>query len=140
MEQQSPTTMTTDERHRLLNLASDLLTAVWTEIDPEYKSKYRMDIWTQFETGAAACARTTNNLDRFLSQLCGKVQVASPGHDESDRRHINSILQGDYCEPGDILHMLRDYPQVCVLKVRIANDERKSNYVANNADATSSQL
>ena len=124
----------TDDRHRLLNLAADLLWAVWTEIDPEYKSKYRQNIWEQVETTIAACARMTTNLDKFLSAVCGKLSVAVPGKEEGDCLQVALILQGQYADPDAILQVIREYPQVVVLKVRVMNDERKREYASATAD------
>lgn len=125
------TQATPDERQQHLNMAADLLWAVWTQIDAEYKARYRMDIWTQFETSIAAVARMTTNLDQFLSRLCGKFAVAVPGQSEGDRAHLDQLLAGRFANPDSILSVIREYPQVCVLKVRIYNDERKADYAAN---------
>src|SRR6266496_3566640 len=106
-----------DQEMEAVYLAASLLKAVWSQIDPEFKSKYRMDIWTQVETNVAACARMSSTLTKFLSSLCGKFQVATPGRDEQERQFVDLLLHGQYGSPESVLKALRDYPQVCVLKL-----------------------
>lgn len=115
----------------LLDMAADLLWTVWTEIDSEYKARYRMDIWTQFESRVASVAQQTTNLTQFLSRLCGKFAVATPGGGEAERAMLARILRGEFADPDAVLQVIREYPQVCVLQVHIFNDERKQEYVAN---------
>ena len=115
----------------LLDMAADLLWTVWTEIDAEYKARYRMDIWTQFESRVASVAQQTTNLPLFLSRLCGKFAVATPGAGEAERAMLKRILSGEFADPDAVLQVIRDYPQVCVLQVRIFNDERKADYASN---------
>ena len=124
-----------DEELETIRVAAMLLKAVWSQIDPEYKSKYRMDIWTQVESNVAACARMNSTLTRFLSSLCGRFQVAVPGRTEEERQAVDLILRGGMGEPEHILQALREYPQVCVLQLRIMNDAEKEEkgyvYAAN---------
>jgi len=64
-------------------------------------------------------------LTKFLSSLCGKFQVATPGRDEQERQFVDLLLHGQYGSPESVLKALRDYPQVCVLKLRVMNDAEK---------------
>lgn len=104
----------------LIHLAARLLKAVWSEIDPEFKAKYRMDIWSQVENNVAACARMSSTLNKFLSSLCSKFQVATPGRGEEERAFVDALLCGD--ESAAVLKVLRQYPQVCALELRVLND------------------
>lgn len=106
-------------------VASVLLRAVWNGIDSEYKSKYRAEIWRQFEERTATASRITNSLVSFLSKLSVLCQVAEIGADDSERQFVEAILSGSYGNPEEILQALRRDPQVCVLLMRIQKDEEK---------------
>lgn len=111
----------------LRQVASVLLGAVWKKIDPEYKSKYRAEIWRQFEERLQTSARITPNLTSFLSKFCTLFQVAEIGIDADERLEVERILAGGYGNPDDILYGLRRDPQVCVLLLRNRLDEEKVN-------------
>ena len=117
--------MEPSQEMELIYLAARLLKAVWSEIDPEFKAKYRMDIWSQMESSVAACARMSSSLLKLLSSLCGRFQVATPGHNDEERAFVGACLRGEACDPDSLLKVLRDYPQVCVLELRIMNDAEK---------------
>jgi hypothetical protein len=114
-----------EQEMEYLRLASLLLKAVWSQIDSKYKVTYQVTIWTQVETNVAACARMTNSLHKFLSSLCGKFQVAVPGRDADERQFVEMLLRGQYGPTESILKALRDYPQICVLQLRVMNDQEK---------------
>lgn len=57
-----------------------------------------------------------------------------PGRIEGDRKLVADLLSGIHADPQEILAMMRDYPQVVALKVRIYNDERKKEYAEQHAD------
>lgn len=108
-----------------IHLASRLLKAVWTQIDLEFKAKYRMDIWQQVESNVKACAMMSSTLNKFVSSLCSKFQVATPGRNEEERAFVDALLCGEEANPDDVLKVLRQYPQVCVLELRVLNDAEK---------------
>ena len=126
--------MQQQQEMELISLSARLLKAVWSQIDPEYKAKYRMDIWTQVETNVAACARMSSTLNKFLSSLCGKFQVASPGRNEEERAFVHALLHSEEVNTDALLKVIREYPQVCVLQLRVMNDtereERQMVYAA----------
>jgi hypothetical protein len=107
------------------HIAAAILRAVWNGIAPEYLSKYRMQIWTQFEERVATASRMTNSLTAFLSKLALFMQVAEIGRDGDERLYVERVLAGDYGNPGEILAALRRDPQVCVMLVRIQKDQEK---------------
>lgn len=108
-------------------IAAVLLRAVWNGIDHEYLSKYRAEIWRQFEERTATAARMTNSLVAFVSKLSAFFQIAEIGKDDAERHFVADILAGRYGNSGEILSAMRRDPQVCVLLMRIQKDEEKVN-------------
>lgn len=108
--------------------AAALLKAVYNEISSEYKAKYRMELWRQVEENVAVCARMSSTLPKFLSLLCGKFQVAIPGHDTYEREQILHLLNGYSATPESILKVIREYPQVVTLIVRTQKDAEKAEW------------
>lgn len=122
-EQQSPYQRELEIRQ----VGAGLLRAVWNGIDKEYLSKYRMEIWKQFEERTAVAARITSSLVSFLSRLSVMFQVAEIGKDDGERRFVALCLEGHYGSPDEILAALRRDPQVCVMLMRIQKDEEKAD-------------
>lgn len=108
-----------------IDTASQLLLVVWKSISPEYKSQYRAEIWRQFEERVATAARMTATLHAFLSRLCGMLQIASLGTDEQGRALVVEVLHGRYGDTDELLSAIRAYPQLCVVQVRVWNDQEK---------------
>lgn len=108
-------------------VAAGLLRAVWNGIDRDYLSKYRAEIWRQFEERTAVAARITSSLVSFLSRLAGMFQVAEIGKDDEERRFVALCLEGHYGSPDEILAAFRRDPQVCVMLMRIQKDEEKKD-------------
>jgi hypothetical protein len=108
-------------------IAAVLLRAVWNGIDKEYLSKYRMEIWRQFEERVATSTRMCSNLISFLSKLSQLCQVAEIGRDDAERIFVSDILAGRYGDVEEIMQALRHDPQVCVLYMRIQKDEEKKD-------------
>jgi hypothetical protein len=77
----------------------------------------------------------SSTLNKFLSQLCGRFQVATPGCNEEERAFVDALLNGEDANPDDVLKVLRQYPQVCVLELRVLNDAEKEERMII-ADAT----
>jgi hypothetical protein len=121
-EQQTPY----QREMEIRQIAAALLLSVWSGIDHEYLSKYRMEIWRQFEERVATCSRITNSLTYFLSRLSSMMQVAEIGASNADRLFVSGLLKGRYGNPDEILAALRRDPQVCVMLMRIQKDEAKS--------------
>jgi hypothetical protein len=87
----------------------------------DYKSRYRRTIWQQFEDQVRSAAYT-NNLGKFLSSLCLKLD-AEIGTNAGDRERANELLAG--IDGRDLLRLLREESTLVVLMVRVANQERQ---------------
>jgi len=99
--------------------AADLLTAIWRGIPNNYKSRYRRNIWQQFEDNVRSSAYTSN-LGKFVSTLCWKLQAQIGGEDSAD---VERILNGGHDRA--LLKLLREETTLLVLMVRVANQERQ---------------
>ena len=110
--------------------AADLLMAVWRGVPAEYKSRYRMNIWQQFEDQLRSAAYTSN-LDRCVSSLCQKLSC-DIGRNAEDRDRAEAILNS--ADGSAMLRLLRDQTTVLVLHVRVANQARREAWEAEHTD------
>jgi len=102
--------------NEIRNKAADLLKAIWRGTPADYKSRYRMTIWTQFENQVRSAAYT-NNLAKFINQLCLKLN-ADVGRTAGDRAEVELIANSG--KDREILKLLRDETTLIVLMVRVA--------------------
>ncbi len=102
--------------------AMQILGPMWRGIPSEYKTKYALNIWAQFENHVRSAAYTTS-LAKFVSAICSKLQVSIP---DRDLATFNAALQ----EGGDsaMLRLFRDEATFAVLLVREQNDERRAKW------------
>ena len=110
-----------------LTQAALLLKAVWEGVSSEYKSKYRQTIWEQFQSRAAAHARMTNDLAKFISSLCGTLEgaVLAP-YDEEARAFVEKLLTAPRPEQQKVLAAIREQTAVCVLLLRNMKQEERA--------------
>lgn len=104
------------------HLATDLLTPLWRGISPDYKSKYRRNIWQQFEDNLRSAAYTAK-LSTFLAKLTTRLGIEVRGE---DAEKVAAVIQCG--EDKSLLKMLRDETALLVLLVRVANEERAEKY------------
>ena len=100
--------------------AADLLTAIWQGIPGDYKSKYRMNIWEQFENQVRSAAYTSS-LGKFVNSICLKLNASV-----RPEAGIEEILNSG--SDRAMLKLLRDETTLIVLMVRIANQERREEW------------
>lgn len=96
----------------------------------DYKSRYRMSIWQQFEDRVRSAAYTSS-LGRFVNSLCLSLGAAI-GTNKLDREKADRILNSG--NDGALLKLLRDETTLVVLMVRVANQERREEWEAAHAD------
>jgi hypothetical protein len=106
--------------------AAALLAAIWRGIPADYKSRYRRNIWEQFENNVRGAAYTSN-LGKFVSSLCAKMR-AQVGKTGGEREKAEKILNGG--NDRALLRLLRDETTLLVLMVRVANQERQEAWKA----------
>jgi len=110
--------------------AIELLAILWRGIPADYKNRYRMNIWQQFEDQLRSAAYTSN-LDRCVSSLCQKLSC-DIGRNAEDRDRAEAILNS--ADGSAMLRLLRDQTKVLVLHVRVANQERRAAWEAEHTD------
>ena len=71
--------------------AATLLGMIWKGTPLDFKMKYRMSIWRQFEDNIRSAAYT-NSLAKFLNSLCFKLN-AEIGRNAEDRATVDEILR-----------------------------------------------
>ena len=112
--------------------AAELLEIIWRGIPADYKSRYRRNIWQQFEDNIRSAAYTSN-LGKFLTSFCLKL-CADIGRNSDDRIRADAILQE--ADAKDMLRLLREETTLLVLMVRVANQERREAWEAEHPELT----
>lgn len=102
--------------------AKAILGPIWRGIPSDYKTKYALNIWTQFENQVRSAAHTTS-LQRFISAICSKLQVSINDRDLSP--FAAAVQAGD---DKTVLRLFRDEATFAVLLVREENDARRERW------------
>lgn len=102
-----------------------MLDVVWRGIPNSYKSRYRRNIWRQFEDNVRSAAYTSN-LGKFINSLCSNLSVEIRG--VNDVELVNDALR----EGSDrtLLKLMREETTLLVLMVRLWNQERRERWEA----------
>jgi len=111
--------MTQENEHNLKQTATALLMMIWKGIPSDYKSKYRMTIWEQYEHEVKAAAYTSK-LGKFINRICGRMNALIEIK-EQDRVLLEEIL--NMPDERELLKLLREQATLLVLMVRMANQE-----------------
>jgi len=96
---------------------------MWRGIPSSYKSRYRRNIWQQFEDNVRSAAYTSN-LGKFITSLCQNLGV-----DIKAGEHVE--LVNDALREGQdkaLLKLMRDETTLLVLMVRLKNQERRERW------------
>lgn len=117
--------MTTQEVEKNLKQeAATLLMMIWRGIPGDYKSRYRMTIWEQFENEIRAAAYTSD-LGKFINRLCGRLN-ATIGIKDEEREVAEHILQTTH--DREMLKLMREQTTLLVLMVRVQNQEIREEW------------
>ena len=114
----------------LEEMVATLLKMIWRGIPSDYKSRYRMTIWEQFENEIRAAAYTSS-LGKFVSRLCLRLG-ATIGRTDSERAVSEQILRD--IDDRVALKMLREQTTLLVLMVRVDNQEKREEWKAEHED------
>lgn len=106
-------------------LAATLLKIIWRGIPADYKSRYRMTIWQQYEDEIRAAAYTSS-LAKFVNTLCFHLR-ADIGKNEKERAVAEDILRT--ADERQMLKMLREETTLLVLMVRVDNEEKRDEWI-----------
>jgi len=116
--------------------AANLLAIIWKGIPADYKSRYRMNIWQQFEDNIRSAAYTSN-LGKFVNSLCSKLS-AQIGRNGEDRAAAKAILQ--QADARAMLKLLREETTLLVLMVRVVNQERREVWEAEHQESEEGEM
>ena len=103
--------------------AAALLWVMWRGVPSSYKSRYRRNIWQQFEDNVRSAAYTSN-LGKFITSLHQNLNV-----DIQAGEHVE--LVNDALREGQgraLLKLMRDETTLLVLMVRLKNQERRERW------------
>ena len=104
--------------------AKTLLAAIWRGIPADYKSRYRRNIWRQFEDNVRSAAYTSN-MGAFINTLCAKMS-AQIGQTNEERERAEEVLNSG--NDRALLKLMRDETALLVLMVRVDNQARQDEW------------
>lgn len=111
--------------------AVTLLETIWRGIPADYKSRYRMTIWQQFEDQIRSAAYT-DNLGKFVNSLCYKLN-ATIGRNQAEREQAMSVLSST-ADARPLLKLMREQTSLLVLMVRMRVQESRGAWLADHPD------
>ena len=112
--------MITEEHERV----AALLYAIWRGIPNDYKSRYRRNIWQQFEDRIRSKAYTSN-LGEFINSLCLSFGVKVSNEGRVLMMDVLEKLTDDHA----VLKMLREETLLLVMLVQETNEQRQDELV-----------
>lgn len=118
------------------DLIATLIRSIWDGVPRDYKSRYRLTIWDQFENEIKSAAYTSS-LPVFVTRLCQRLG-ASLGRTPEERAVVESILK--HGEDKTVLRIIREETAYLVLLVRIDNQEKRDEWKAKTAEESGEQL
>lgn len=107
-------------------VASDLLWGLWRSIDNDYKERYKLEIWEQFEN-AIRSASYVGSLKGFLEKISRRIPM------NIQVRFMKDILSVVDSGADDVvLDWLRTETTYLVMLTRLENQSRKELYELEN--------
>lgn len=82
----------------------------------------RLKYWDILQDNVASAAYT-DKLSRWLTTICNKMSIGTPGRKEEDRNALLDIMSAGHDKA--MLRHLREATQLCVLEVRVTQQEKK---------------
>lgn len=104
------------------DIAMKLLFPLWECIDPDYKTKYKTEVWQQFENNIRV-ASYTSKLNYFLSKILKLMPIDLKA---KFLKSINEVMNSG--EDQRILRWLRSETTYLVLQVRVLRQEINESY------------
>lgn len=100
-------------------IAERLLLPIWNGLDKNYKRRYAVKIWDQFESNIRS-ASYTNDLSTFLQRMTMRLPVSL-----NDADIATVLSEFDRDDQRQTLNILRNQTALLVLLVRQKNNERR---------------
>ena len=105
-------------------MAAGLLGIIFRGIPGDYKSRYRMTIWEQFENEIRSAAYTSS-LAKFINSICSRLRV-NLGRRADERAEADEILRS--ADDRIMLKMLREETTMLVLMVRVEREKSRAEW------------
>jgi len=103
-------------------IAEKLLFPLWECVCPEYKEKYKTEVWRHFENNIRSAAYTSN-LISFLEKITNSMKI------ELMAKYLKNVNEIISCGKDKvILKMLREECTYLVLQVRLFRQEINDGY------------
>lgn len=113
---------TTQETHEA---AAQLLLSVWRDMDADFKSRHRREIWRIFEDATRVSANQSGSLVKFVSALSRRVQ-AGLGRNEKARETLMRVV--DSGKDKALLRAFRTDTPYVVMLVRFEMEKLKAQW------------
>lgn len=104
------------------DIANKLLFPLWECINPDYKQKYKTEVWQHFENNIRVAAYTSK-LNYFLSKILKLMPIDLMGKFLKD---VNEVMNSGMDK--QILKWLRSETTYLVLQVRVLRQEINESY------------
>ena len=104
------------------DIAQKLLFPLWECIDPDYKQKYKTEVWQHFENNIRVAAYTSR-LNHFLSKILKLMPIDLMA---KFLKSINEVMNSG--DDKQILKWLRGETTYLVLQVRVLRQEINDSY------------
>ena len=129
---------TRDTERSARESATAILKLIWVSVP--LGTFNQMRIWEIFLSRVRSCAAQTVSLADFFDMLCRKMQVGSLAGKQEDRALVDDILSSPENVQMPILKELREHAQLCVLRVRVAQEQKKERYLEKEEGANENGL
>ena len=117
-------------------MAAGLLGIIFRGIPGDYKSRYRMTIWEQFENEIRSAAYTSS-LAKFINLICSRLRV-NLGRRADERVVADEILRS--ADDRIMLKMLREETTMLVLMVRVEREKARAEWEQREKDSDNELL
>ena len=108
-----------------LQLGAKLLFLLWRDVDPDFKSKYKLKIWDMYLSNVRVSSLQTHTLARFVEKLSSAMQV-STGRNSRVRRDVLDIIS--HPDAKNVLHAIRREPSIAIRYARDLNETLKQQF------------
>ena len=117
-------------------MAAGLLGIIFRGIPGDYKSRYRMTIWEQFENEIRSAAYTSS-LAKFINLICSRLRV-NLGRRADERVVADEILRS--ADDRIMLKMLREETTMLVLMLRVEREKARAEWEQREKDSDNELL
>jgi len=111
-----------EQEQMIHQMCVNLLMLIHLSMDWSIWGSKRLKYWEIFQENVASAAYT-DKISKWLSTICARMSIGTPGRKEEDRAMLFDIMSAGHDDA--ILEHLRSATQLCILEVRIAQQEKR---------------